>query len=73
MKNLLIKNVRKMPELNGTERNLIIILGQYHEGECPSDRELARKTGLKESTIKKAMRTLRKKDMISEPGRRPDK
>ncbi len=64
MKNLLLKNVRRMPELTGTEANIAVLLGSYNEGECPSNQELAKKTGLKESTIKKAIRTLRKKDMI---------
>lgn len=66
MKDLLIKNVRKMPELTQTERNLVIILGAYKEGELPSNLELAKEMNLKESTIKKAVRTLRKKDMIRE-------
>lgn len=64
MKDSLLKNVRRMPELTGTEANIAIVVGSYREGELPSDQELARKTGLKESTIKKAIRTLRKKDMI---------
>ena len=67
MKNLLIKNVSRIPELTRTEADIAVLLGSYHEGECPSDQELAKKTGLKESTIKKAMGTLRKKEMISEP------
>lgn len=66
MKDLLLKNVRRMPELTGTEANIAILLGSYQEGEFPSVQELARKAGLKESTIKKAMGTLRKKDMIRE-------
>jgi len=64
MRNSLLKNVKGWPELTNKERDLAIILGSYPKGECPSDNELAKKTNLKESTIKKAMRTLRKKDMI---------
>ncbi|GAH62974.1 unnamed protein product, partial [marine sediment metagenome] len=54
MKDLLLKNISRMPELTGTEANIAVLLGSYHEGEFPSNQELARKTGLKESTIKKA-------------------
>jgi len=61
---MLLKNVRRFPELTKAERNLFIILGAYKEGEIPSNLELAKKMGLKESTIQKAMRNLRKKDMI---------
>ena len=73
MKNLLIKNVSKIPELTRTEADIAVLLGSYHEGEFPSYWELAKKTGLKESTIRKAMRTLRKKDMIQETERRLNK
>lgn len=66
MKDSLLKNIKRMPELTGAEANIAVLLGSYQEGEFPSDQELARKTGLKESTIKKAMKTLRKKDMIKE-------
>lgn len=61
---MLVKNIRRYPELNRTERNLVILLGYYYKGNFPSDKELAEKTGLKESAVKKAMGTLRKKDMI---------
>lgn len=64
MKDILLKNIKRLPELTKTESNLAILLGTYKEGECPSNRELAKKMNLKERTIQKAMRTLRKKDMI---------
>jgi len=61
---MLLKNVRRYPELTKAGRNLFIILGAYKEGEIPSNLELAKKMNLKESTIQKAMRKLRKKEMI---------
>jgi len=61
---MLLKNVRRFPELTKAERNLFIILGAYKEGEIPSNLELAKEVGLKESTVQKAIRTLRKKEMI---------
>ena len=64
MKNILLKNIRRLPELTNTESNIAVLLGSYNKGECPTNQELAKEMGLKESTIKKAMRTLRKKDMI---------
>lgn len=66
MKDSLLKNIYRMPELTKTEANIAIVIGSYPGGKFPSDRELAKKAGLKESVIKKAMIVLRKKDMIRE-------
>jgi len=64
MGNISLKNIREWPELTNTEREIAIILASYPKGECPSDQELAKEMNLKESTIQKAMRKLRKKEMI---------
>lgn len=39
MRNTLLKNIRRLPELTNTESNLAVLLGAYHEGEFPSDQE----------------------------------
>lgn len=66
MKETSLKNVFRMPELTTTEANIAIVVGSYRKGELPSNQELAKRAGFKESTIKRALRTLRKKDMIEE-------
>lgn len=64
MKNSLLKNIYRMPELTRVEADIAIVIGSYPGGKFPSHRELAEKTGLNESTIEKALETLKKKDMI---------
>jgi len=62
--NILIKNIRKFPELSNTEAKIALMLGTYFDGENPSNYELAKKTGMNKNTVKEAVEGLKNKDII---------
>ncbi|TFB08807.1 helix-turn-helix domain-containing protein [Candidatus Atribacteria bacterium MT.SAG.1] len=64
MGNILVKNIRKLPELSSAESRIILLLGTYYEGENPTNYELAKKTGMNKNTVKEAIKGLKKKGII---------
>ncbi|MBU4292588.1 MAG: bifunctional DNA primase/polymerase [Actinobacteria bacterium] len=61
MGNILIRNLRKLPELSNTETRVVCLLGTYYEGENPTNYEIAKKTGMNKNTVSNAMERLKKK------------
>lgn len=64
MGNILVKNIKKLPELSNTESRIALLLGTYYEGEKPTNYELAKKTGMNKNTVKEAVEELKKKGII---------
>ncbi|RXG65575.1 winged helix-turn-helix transcriptional regulator, partial [Candidatus Atribacteria bacterium 1244-E10-H5-B2] len=64
VRNILIKNIRKLPELTSTESKIALLLGTYYEGEEPTIYEIAKKTGMNKNTIKEAVKKLKKEGII---------
>ena len=61
MKNILIKNINKLPEVTNTEAKIALMLGTVFEGEEPSRYELAKVSGMDIRTVNKAIEGLKKK------------
>ena len=61
MRNILIKNINKLPELTNAEAKIALILGTYFDGETPSNYELAKVSGMDKRTLNKAIEGLKKK------------
>ena len=61
MGNILVRNLRKLPELSNTETRVVCLLGTYYEGENPTNYEIAKKTGMNKNTVSNAMEGLKKK------------
>jgi len=64
MGNILIKNIRKLPELSNTESRIVLLLGTVFEGENPSINKIAETTKMDFRTVDKAVKGLRKKGII---------
>ena len=61
MRNILIKNINKLPEVTNTEAKIALMLGTVFEGEEPSRYELAKVSGMDIRTVNKAIEGLKKK------------
>jgi len=61
MSNILIKNLRKLPELTNAEAKIALLLGTVFEGEEPSNTKLAKVSGMDKRTLERAIEGLRKK------------
>ncbi len=64
MGNILVKNIRKLPELTNTERGIACLLGTVFDGEEPSISKIALKTRMNYQTVEKAIDSLKKKGII---------
>jgi len=64
MKNILVKNIRRLPELSSTESRIVLLLGTYYEGENPTNYEIAKKTGMNKDTVKEVVKRLKEKGII---------
>ena len=64
VRNLIVKNIRKLPELSNTESRIVLLLGTYYEGENPTNYEIAKKTGMNKDTVKEAVKRLKEKGII---------
>ena len=63
-RNVLVKNIKKLPELSNTESRIALLLGTYYEGEKPTNYEIAKKTGMNKGTVKEAVKRLKEKGII---------
>ncbi|GAI66547.1 unnamed protein product, partial [marine sediment metagenome] len=62
--NILVKNIRKLPELTNTERGIVCLLGTVFDGEEPSISKIALKARMDYRVVEKAIRGLREKGII---------
>jgi len=62
--NILIENIRKLPELSNTQRGIVCLLGTVFEAEYPSISKIALKAKMDYRTVKKAIDDLNKKGII---------
>ena len=62
--NILIKNIRILPELSNTQRGIVCLLGTVFEGEYPSINKIALKAKMDYRTVEKAIYNLKKKGII---------
>lgn len=61
MSNILIRNQRKIANLNGSEVKVLALLGSYFQGESPSQSEIIRVSGLSKNSVREAIKGLKKK------------
>lgn len=64
--NLLIRNIRMLPELSNTQRGIACLLGTVFEGENPSINQIANTAKMNYVTVKKAIHVLKKKHIIDD-------
>jgi len=62
--NILIKNIRILPELSNTQRGIACLLGTVIEGEYPSINKIAEIADMDYRTIKKVIRELKELGVI---------
>ena len=62
--NILIKNIRILPELSNTQRGIACLLGTVFEGEYPSINKIAETADMDYRTIKKVIRELKELGVI---------
>ena len=62
--NILVRNIRILPELTSTQRSIICLLGTVFDGEKPSINMIAKTAGMNYLTVKKAIEALKKKNII---------
>ena len=62
--NILIKNIRTLPELSNTEAKIALMLGIVFDGENPSVTKISKKTKMNYNTVKKAIIGLKGKGVI---------
>ena len=62
--NILIKNIRILPELNNTQRGIICLLGTVFEGEYPSINKMAEIAHMNSNTVKHAIKILKEMQII---------
>ena len=64
MGNILVKNIRKLPELDPSEQRVLLFLGTVFEGEEPSEYQIAKVVKMDKRTVKKAIENLKEKGII---------
>ena len=62
--NILIKNIRTLPELSNAEAKVALMLGIVFDGENPSVTKISKKTKMNYNTVKKAIIGLKGKGVI---------
>ena len=62
--NILIKNIRILPELSNTQRGIACLLGTVFEGEYPSINKIAKTAKMNYGTVKCAIEALKEKQII---------
>jgi hypothetical protein len=62
--NILIKNMRLLPELTSTQRSILCLLGTVFDSENPSISRIARVSGMNYLTVKRAVEVLKNKGII---------
>jgi len=64
--NILIKNIRILPELSNTQRGIVCLLGTVFEGEYPSINKIAETANMNYETVKNAIKILKEMLVIDE-------
>ena len=64
--NILIKNIRILPELSNTQRGIVCLLGTVFEGEYPSINKIAEIANMNYETVKNAIKILKEMLVIDE-------
>ncbi|RXG63936.1 hypothetical protein ES695_14950, partial [Candidatus Atribacteria bacterium 1244-E10-H5-B2] len=64
MGNIIVKNIRKLPELDPSEQRVLLFLGTIFEGEKPSLTALSKRMGMHFDTVKGAVKRLEEKGII---------
>jgi len=64
--NILIKNIRILPELSNTQRGIVCLLGTVFEGEYPSINKIAETANMNFETVKRAIEVLKEMRVIEE-------
>jgi len=64
--NILIKNIRILPELSSTQRGIVCLLGTVFEGEHPSINNIAETAKMNYETVKNAIKALKEMRVIDE-------
>jgi len=62
--NILIKNIRILPELSSTQRGIVCLLGTVFEGEYPSINKIAETAKMNYETVKNAIKILKEMRVI---------
>lgn len=62
--NILIKNIRILPELSNTQRGIVCLLGTVFEGEDPSINKIAETADMNYETVKNAIKILKEMQVI---------
>jgi len=62
--NILIKNIRILPELSNTQRGIVCLLGTVFEGEYPSINKIAETANMNFETVKRAIKALKEMRVI---------
>ncbi|HKK83102.1 MAG TPA: hypothetical protein VJ958_02615, partial [Atribacterota bacterium] len=62
--NILVKNLRILPELTSTQRGVACLLGTVFDGEDPSINEIAKTAKMNYATVKKAVELLKEKHVV---------
>ena len=62
--NILIKNIRILPELNNTQRGIICLLGTVFDGESPSVCRIAKVANMDWRIVNNTMKSLEKKGFL---------
>ena len=64
MGNILVKNIRKLPELSNAESKIALMLGTVFDGEYPSINKIAEKAKMDFRTVNKAIKKLKERGII---------
>jgi hypothetical protein len=64
--NILVKNMRILPELTNTQRGIVCLLGTLFDGEHPSIYKIAKTAKMNSATVKKAIKVLKEKHIIDD-------
>jgi len=62
--NILIKNIRRLPELSNTQRGIVCLLGTVFEGEYPSVYRIAKEANMDWRIVNNTMNSLKKKGFL---------
>jgi len=64
--NILIKNMRLLPDLSSSQRSILCLLGTVFDGEYPSIYKIAKTAKINSATVKKAIKILKEKNIIDD-------
>ncbi len=62
--NILVRNIRILPELTSAQRGIVCLLGTVFEGEYPSINKMAKIAHMNSNTIKNAIKILKELQVI---------